>query len=113
MKNKIKEVQDYFKAKILSGDFTVVKAEDIIVDIIIDGEFKFSIWANKAISFSQWKHNDNFIELEPFTQEEHKLGFNVFDPIKAEAEAERLKTTKLEEFNKLKSELENAGIINS
>ena len=44
MKEKIKEIQDYFKDKILSEDFEVSEVSEHVTTLLVDGEYKFNIW---------------------------------------------------------------------
>ena len=44
MKNKIKEVQDYFIAKMLSNDFKITEMSEHVAEILIDGKYQFNIW---------------------------------------------------------------------
>lgn len=44
MKKKIKEVQDYFLAKMLSYDFEITNTSEHVAEILIDGEYPFIIW---------------------------------------------------------------------
>jgi hypothetical protein len=45
MKNEIMNVQSYFRIKLLSGDFKINRVDQYIVEVIIDSEYKFVIWA--------------------------------------------------------------------
>lgn len=44
MKEKIQEVQNYFKEKLLKGDFKIIEREQYTYIVSIDEEYKFSIW---------------------------------------------------------------------
>jgi len=44
MKKQIKKVQDYFKNKMLSNDFEITKVEEHLMELLIDSEYKFTIW---------------------------------------------------------------------
>lgn len=49
MKEKIKEIQDYFKEKLLKGDYKVTSIEEHTCTVLIDDECTFIIWmANGA-----------------------------------------------------------------
>jgi len=109
MKNKIKEVQDYFKAKILAGDFEVKKVSNHVSCIVVDGEFEFSIWA--YFSFGQWS-SDNCMYLGEFSEEEQKKGLELFRKVIEEDRLKKLKSEKLKQFNEMKKELEEAGLLN-
>ena len=43
-KKKIKEVHDYFRDKLVTGDFEVKKIEEYTISLIIDKEYLFRIW---------------------------------------------------------------------
>lgn len=70
MKEKIEEVQAYFKSKMLNGEFTIVRMTQFTAELLIDGEFKFVIWTgnvdipttrkiyDSAISFMDLKLTD-------------------------------------------------------
>ena len=45
MEEKIKAVQDYFKAKILNGDFEVKSVDTHYFELQIDAKYDFIIWA--------------------------------------------------------------------
>jgi hypothetical protein len=64
MKNKIKEVQDYFKNKIVAGDYEVIETTEHFAVIEIDSEYIFCLWlANGHGSFSLWENKYNFIDI--------------------------------------------------
>lgn len=44
MKERIQEVQSYFKEKLLIGEFEIIKREQYTYIVSIDGEYEFSIW---------------------------------------------------------------------
>lgn len=44
MKAKIKEVHDYFREKICSGEFEISKKSGYTFSILIDGSYVFNIW---------------------------------------------------------------------
>jgi hypothetical protein len=73
MKDRIIEVQKYFKAKLLTGDFKVKSIEQYVICLTIDDEFEFSFWiGNLSIkgSFQSYFGGDiNFMSI-PFTQKE-------------------------------------------
>lgn len=66
MKTKIKQVQDYLKNKLLSGEFEVEEIEEYRLCLIIDNEYKFTIWVgnpNIPDSRSQCE-GSNFMMLD-------------------------------------------------
>jgi len=48
MKNQIKKVQDYFKNKLLSSQFEIIKVEQYTMELLIDSEYKFTIWISNV-----------------------------------------------------------------
>lgn len=44
MKKKIKEVQDYFKAKLLAGKFKVANITEFGLTLSVDNEYEFQMW---------------------------------------------------------------------
>ena len=44
MKTQIKKVQDYFKSKMLSKDFEILNVGEYTLELLIDSEYKFTIW---------------------------------------------------------------------
>lgn len=44
MKAKIKEVQDYFINKILSGEFIITEVNKHTLSLLVDNTYKFEIW---------------------------------------------------------------------
>jgi len=103
MEKQIEEIKNYFKSKILAGDFTVVRVEKIVVEILIDEMFTFNLWAHTNYNFEQYEHLPNFMMLDVFTKEEQVKAFAIFNPIKAQAEAEaetkKLDTSKIKKLD--------------
>lgn len=72
MKEKIKEVQSYFKEKLLKGEFEITKRERYTYRISIDKEYDFHIWMengpiNRKLSTSI--PSDSFIQFNLTTEE--------------------------------------------
>jgi len=44
MKEQIERVQDYFKNKLLSNEFVIVKIDQYQIEILIDDHFNFTLW---------------------------------------------------------------------
>ncbi len=44
METKIQEVQDYFKNKILEGDFKLIQIEQYECTLLIDSKYPFQVW---------------------------------------------------------------------
>lgn len=44
MKIKIKQVQDYFKNRLLQGEFEVESISEHVLNVVIDSKYNFGIW---------------------------------------------------------------------
>ena len=59
MEEKIKEVQDYFKSKILAGEFELLSTDEWHCEIQIDKKYNFHFWmANEFYGFKQGRYSD-------------------------------------------------------
>ena len=101
MKNKIKEVQDYFRSKIVMKAYDIKSIDKHLLKVVVDGEYNFSIWiANGEQMISLYDGDSNTIYFE-FNELEMMAVWNnvvllrkqiVEEEIKkAESEIERLK----------------------
>lgn len=107
MKTKIQEVQDYFKAKILSNDFEIVSLSEYIVELLVDSEYYFYIWAgnlNYPESTKPYNGKQGFIDL-PFTDEEAEVLHVILIPSMSKYRKETLLAKKIEEVELLRKEL--------
>lgn len=100
MKNKIKDVQRYFKEKIINQDYKISSVDGSVRTILIDEEYVFKLIPLPRIESFMFYGSDNFMNLN-FSQKEKEL---VWNSIKIDFE-EYDKENKLKEFNKLKIEL--------
>lgn len=105
MKEQIKQVQDYFKSKLLTKDFEIKKIEAYTMQIIIDGQFAFNIWIGNIDTPSLrylYKDAPNFIDLQLTKSECETLHNLVVDDVKKYIKetliAEKIK--ELEQFQK-------------
>ena len=69
MKEKIEEVQQYFKNKLLSGDFEITEISENLCKIKVDSEYIFTIWIGNLIKYSttvkpwNYGYNDMIVNL--------------------------------------------------
>lgn len=74
MKEKIQEVQSYFKTKLLRGEFEIVEREAYTYIVSIDEEYEFTIWMkNDPVCRKLYKHSDNNFMHIDLTEEESIL----------------------------------------
>ena len=68
METKIKEVQDYFKNKLLSGDFKIIKQDQYSVTVEVDSKYNFELWTANMYtvdgSIKLYEGSFNFINVE-------------------------------------------------
>lgn len=111
IQKSISEVQNYFKNKIIKGEYAIEAFSDPSSTVIIEDKFRFQLWSYLS-NFELFieSHKGNFISFHfnPDEAAEAKATLeSKLEPIrKAELEKE-----KLQEYNRLKAELEEAGII--
>jgi len=103
MKTKISEVQEYFKNKIINGDYEPVAFEPNYVKVKVDNEFDFIIWVGNSYMYcKQWAFMDNqFMLLPEFTESESTECFKNVTAL-IEENTENIRIAKIE---KLKAEL--------
>ena len=102
--NEIKKVHDYFVHKLVIGDFEPTEYNEHYIKVTVDG-YVFCLWLSSNFRyFDIYNTGDNFMPLE-FTEEQkeiiHKLGITA----QKKMYDEKIKSKKIEEFNKLKQEL--------
>lgn len=106
---KLKEVSDYFKQKIIAGDFEFKSCCGRTATIIIDGKHEFTLW----IANDQ-KNNFDYYSIEGFpafmrfrTQKERLSAWKQIKPYVRDYERQVIKREKQKQLNKLKKELES------
>ena len=111
MKTKIKEVHDYFRDKLIKGDFKVRSIEEYYILLIIDGEYLFVIWsANESYAlraescFINRRFEYSFMDINFREKDKISLWGKIKLIIKKHNDTVVLKAKELE-FEKLKKEL--------
>ena len=106
MKKKIKEVQDYFIAKMLSNEFEITKSGEHIVDILIDGKYEFYIWLSNEPETRIPYHSlsDYFMRIE-FTQKQALKMHSILKKHIENYKKNVLLVEKRKQFETLKKEL--------
>lgn len=105
MEKKIKEIQNYFMAKLLAGDFRVIKVKEHTLDLIVDEKYSFTIWvANTPISRKLYEYTTQFISLS-FTQKQSTKLNSVLRPFTDKYKEEVLLAGKRAQLEQLKKEL--------
>ena len=104
METKIQEVQEYFKNKIINGQFELTKTDQFTATILIDEKYIFNIWipngGNHIRIYSSDYEYISFMDIK-FSKEEKEL---VWDHFKGISEKIKLEEKK-QQFEQLKKEL--------
>jgi hypothetical protein len=107
MKEQIKKVQDYFKSKMLSGDFDIMNIDEYKLELIIDNEYKFFLWiGNLDIPklTKPYSGELSFMDLSLSNEEAIKLN-RVLLPTINKFRKETLLSQKTRELESLQKEL--------
>lgn len=110
IENLLTDVANYFRNKVLTGDYEFVKCSDRTADIIIDGKYTLQLWiANDPKNHfgfysPPFSVGHDFIQLR--TQKERLQGWKHLKPFVENYRNNTLKREKLKEFERLKKELE-------
>ena len=109
MNEKINEVRDYFKSKLLAGDFEIVKIGTHELELKIDGMYLFNIWiGNLDVPSSRNQYNGcylrNFMELS-LSEDECILIDIIVNQLVCERRRIADHEEKMKQFIQLKSEL--------
>lgn len=107
MKNKIIEIQEYFRTKIVNGNFKTVKIDAHNVDIIVDGIYNFRIWIASGESYCEPSTHLSpcFIFLPKFSEPEKIKLFKKLKKVIADYNTNVVLVEKRAEYEKLKAEL--------
>lgn len=107
MKNQILEIQNYFKQKLISGDYELLTpSSEHVSEVVIDNEFKFSLWTSDLKYFYQYSPvYENFILLPEFNQTEQKKALSNLKPRFEEIQKTKVLKLKEKELLKLQKEI--------
>lgn len=107
MKEKIIEIQQYFKNKLLAGEFTILKMKENTCKIEIDGEYQFIIWIGNFIKYPEltrlYEYEASFMQLD-MTEEERIILNSILKPAVLRYRKDTLIAQKQAELEKLISE---------
>jgi len=108
---KLEEVSNYFKQKVIKGDFEFKKCDKQTATILINGKYEFDVWiANDPKTSFDFYDGNLFINNNLFpsfdTQKERLAGWRKIKPYVEEYKEKQLKRQKQKEINRLTKELE-------
>ena len=108
MENKIKEVQEYFRNKIVNGEYEILEMDQYIACILIEDKYKFGIWHAGGVNHVEIYHTGNssnsFMYIK-FNYNDKTVIFNYLKPYVDKNIKLRLIKQKEHELLKLKESL--------
>ncbi len=106
MKAQIKEVQQYFKNKLLKGEFEATQLDKFRLKALVDGEYEFVIWVgNMDIPRSTIiYHGDLSFMAVPFLEEE-ATELNTLLRTFCKARYEAIRDEKIAELKEIEQEI--------
>lgn len=111
MKEQIKKVNDYFKSKMLSKDFDIIKVEEYIMEILIDNDYNFVIWiGNLHIPESRKCYSSALSFMDIHFEKEESLKLNeLLQPEIIKFRKKELLAKKIKELEQLQKELSSVS----
>ena len=107
IEKKINEISDYFKNKILAGDFDFIKCDECTARILIDNKYKFELWIANTPKYNFRIHGQSIdttiFNTEFKNQKERIKGYSKVKPFIQKG----LDENKQKEIEALKQQLEN------
>ena len=106
MEDKIQEVEQYFRNKLVSGEYKVVERDAHRWQVLIDGKYNFSMWvANGAPSYTISDILTPSYMFFILTEEEREKGWEVIKVQIDKYKEEVFLAQKRQQYEDLKKEL--------
>jgi len=106
MKEQIKQVQEYFRSKILAQDYIIGKINEYTVELIVDNKCCFVIWTSNIhipSTTKQYNSEYNFIDLDLNNEQAIELNA-LLAPVVMRYKKDTLIWAKKQELEKLEKE---------
>lgn len=114
IENLIEETANYFRQKILTGDYEFIMCGEHTAKIVVDKKYTFLMWIVNSpklnFNFYKYGHLQLEIDKDPLklrTQKERMTGWRHLKPFVLKYRNGKLKTEKQAELKKLQEELES------
>jgi hypothetical protein len=108
MKKQIEQVQQYFKEKLLAGEFETKEIREHQMEVTVDG-YPFSIWiGNWNLPDTREPYESSmtkFMQLPEFSDSECRRLHGIVAPIVNEYRSTKGRQAKLKQLEELKKEL--------
>jgi hypothetical protein len=104
-KETILAVQEYFKQKLINGEFEIKEFSQYVIHIVIDKDFDFALWvSNGSDRLRTYEGEDSFMKLI-FNEKEKKSVWKNLDKPLADFKNGDLHSQKLAAYENLRKEL--------
>jgi len=107
MEKKINEVHDYFKNKLVKGEFEIKEISEYKAIVVVDKKYEFCVWTGNydiPTSRKMYKHEVSYMDIELSDSESCELDKVLKPSIKA-FRLTYLISQKENELNELKKQL--------
>lgn len=107
MENKIIEIQEYFKNKIVSGDYEIKTIKSHTVIVTVDGIYDFHLWMGNGAEYCEPTIilSDYFMAMPKFDLSEKTALFALLEKPFLDYKKNVLLLEKKAEYERLKAEL--------
>ena len=110
IEEKLKEVGEYFKEKILEGDYTLLTADSATAHIVIDDLYNFNLWiANEPKDdfriYTAWP-DDNILVVKFNSQKERLQGWRKIKPMLEKYNNDIAKEQKRKQIKQLQKDID-------
>lgn len=106
MREKIKEIQEYFISQIIEGNFQTLEATTHRWTIEIDEEYVFCFWVANGKGWFSELSDGSFMELD-LNREQLNQIWGAYNSLVYEKNKEEEKIKRKEQYERLKKEFEN------
>ena len=110
IENKLYEISEYFKSKLLTGDYEFIECGSCTAKILIDGKYTIEAWIanDPKTSFDFYDHHLSGLKLTGLsTQKERVTGWDHIKPHIQQYKTIALKEAKLKQIIQLEKEIES------
>jgi len=108
---RFKEIVEYFKAKLIAGDYEMIECDHRTAHIIIDGKYPFQIWISDPLNYlnfyeTSWlvENPNEFLNID--TEDERREAWKNMEPHVRRYRNAHLKYIKEHELSKIQDELD-------
>ena len=106
IEQQLQDVDDYFKSKVLSGDYEVIETNQHEAVLSVDDKYDFKVWIGNDMPDNIFIYGITAFKMPKLSDSEKQKAWDILEPkLKAYNET-TVKAEKLKQYNKLKKELE-------